>query len=108
MSDKEKPIFGLNKLPDKAYIKALKGRISELVVYKGKDTSYIHELEDELKTIKQKIDNSDSSSLKKEKLYNEQKTTISKLTRENQRLQKNNKELVNRIINLKKQIDEKT
>lgn len=107
MSDKQKPIFGLNKLPAKAYAKALEERIKELNIENGKNTSYIFELEHKLKEINHYIETADAGSIKKEKLYNQQKATISKLTRENLRLQKTNKELINKIINLKDGTQEK-
>lgn len=43
--NKQKPIFGLNKLPPKGQIKALQEINSELMVDRGKDKSYIEELE---------------------------------------------------------------
>lgn len=51
--DKQKPIFGLDKIPDTAYVDILKEEIKELQIQSGKDKMYIAELEYNLNKLRE-------------------------------------------------------
>lgn len=53
--DKKEPIFGLDKIPDKVYIKALEQEVSDLKIEVGMLTSYVHELEDSNKELLERV-----------------------------------------------------
>lgn len=99
-NSKQKPIFGLSKLPTKAYIKSLEDRISELNIEKGKDKSYIEELEYNLKLINSRIENSSLEGVAREDAYNKLSKKLGDTIKKNIKLQKTNKELIDKIIKL--------
>lgn len=99
MSKKHKEIFGLDKLPESGYIKALQEKVSELMVQKGQDTAYIQELEFKLKQYEGKP----TEDVKRENAYKSLKGQVAKFKKENLRLMKSNKELVHKLLNAQKQ-----
>lgn len=98
--DKTKPIFGLDKIPDSAYIKILQEEISELKVELGKEKSYIEELEEEVKALK--VINEEVDMKKRFKgLLKEKDEKILSLQNQIQKLKFKHKKDLSRIINQK-------
>lgn len=102
---KEDPIFGLSKLPNKAFIKVLKGKIAELEVERGKDQSYILELEHKLEEYNN-LNNEEiiHKNLKREleenkKLVREQKKQLHQYLKEQKKLIHENHNLKTKLQN---------
>lgn len=106
MGKKNKPIFGLSKLPDKAYIKALEERVSELEIERGKDQAYITELEDELKALSSKS-KEELKEYRKSVLVNQLREAIGSKDKLLQTYKKDNKELIHQILMLKQKLNGK-
>lgn len=98
--NKHIPLYGLEKIPDKAYIEALQKENSELKLELGKERSYILELEDNLN----KLENLSSQELLEKKIkkqLHKYQVEINKLTREKDKLQKEYKKVNNLLIEYK-------
>lgn len=98
--DKKIPIFNLEKIPDKAYIKVLQDRVSELAVEAGKDNSYIIELEERLKSLLE-LTETDIFQLKKDTIYNKHSKTIKSQEKKIKEYLKTQKKLIGQIMELK-------
>lgn len=83
---KDKAVHGLLKLPDEALIK-------ELRIELGKQTSYIQELEDEIKFLK-KEETEEKKKIRREKLFDEYRGQIKNLNDKIRKLKKDNEYLI--------------
>lgn len=110
MNTKDKEVHGLDKLPDVAIIQSLQKFIGVLKVDAGKQTAYIQELEHKIEELK----NPDNLSkllgvqLKADKAYQTLMETCSSKTKQINKLKLDNEELVIKLIQLQKQLDEAT
>ncbi|MAO08069.1 MAG: hypothetical protein CL596_05085 [Alteromonas sp.] len=105
--EKHKKIFGLNKLPAKGYIKALEEQVKELKVERGKDQSYIEELEDRLRVIKE-LTPEELECIKKNNEVIRLRSIKNKLEKDLKKSRDEYKELLTKHIQLKLKYDEET
>lgn len=103
---KHKKLFGLEKLPTKAYIKALEERVKELQIQQGKDTSYIQELEDTLDNLN-KLPKEELVKLNYDKQVEQFEKTIEKLEFKVFTITKDNKKHIAKIIELNNKLKAK-
>lgn len=82
----------------------LNGRVRELKIELGKKESYILELEDTIKQLKQSVEATKSfkSEVKKEEMYLELKKHLKGLNDNNRKLKKQNSELARQLYHLTK------
>lgn len=104
MSDKKKPIFGLDKLPNQGYIKGLENLLKEYRVNKGKDQAYIHELEDTLANLR-KLTDEQLKEKNTDELVRGYKKEIKDLKKQIIKYNKDTKNLINKNLTLKRQIE---
>lgn len=104
-NNKKEPIFGLDKLPDKAYIKALEEEITRLNIEKGKTESYIDELSNDIVELK-KLSQETLKELAKDKTIKELRKKVNKLEHKNYILVRDSKIQIEKILTLKKQLED--
>ena len=105
MSEKDKAIFGLNKLPMPAYVKALKDRISVLEVQAGKDNSYIIELEEVNKTLLE-LTPDERTSLKGDVVIRQLRKDNRQLREANRVYHRDQKKFIQKNIELKQKLED--
>ncbi len=106
-SQKHKRLFGLDKIPVKGYAKALEQRVKELQIERGKDQSYIEELEDRLRVIKE-LTPEELECVRKNNEMIRLRSIKNKLERDIKKQKKEYKELLTEHIQLKLKYNEKT
>jgi hypothetical protein len=87
---KDDEIYGLLKVPDEVIIKELRLEL-------GKATSYIQELEQENKRLKDESPE-EKKAIRKEKIFNEYRDKVTQLQRIIARLKKENEQLLIKSI----------
>ena len=87
---KDDEIYGLLKIPDEVIIKELRLEL-------GKATSYIQELEQENKRLKDESPE-EKKAIRKEKIFNEYRDKVTQLQRIIARLKKENEQLLIKSI----------
>lgn len=107
MSEKSKrtPIYGLEKIPEKAWIKILEKHVRELKVEIGKNESRIQELEYLLEN-KEKLTDEELQEIKKQTAYQKIQKERDDLKYKIYALTRDNKKLIEKNINLKRKLDE--
>lgn len=103
---KQKPLFGLEKLPPKAYRKALEVKVSELEIELGKSKSYIDELEYELNRLKG-IPEEELAEERLKNLITPYSDKINKLEKQIESYQKETKSLVHKVVRLNQKLDDR-
>lgn len=102
-SSKKDPIYGLEKIPDKAWIKLLEARIRELETEKGKLLSYIDELEHDKKELS-KLTTEEFKEFKKDLIFDKINKEKEALAYKVYTLKRDIKRLIEKNINLQNQI----
>lgn len=104
-NSKRKPIHGLDKIPEKAWLKILEKRVQELEIERGKDQSYIQELEHELEQLN-KLGKEDLKDLLRIEAYNKLNKKVEKLNYKVYTLNRDIKRIIEKNVKLKMQLDE--
>lgn len=104
--DKKKPIFGLDKIPDEAYIKALEEKVSSLEFQLGQERSYTEELSEDMNKLTSILLETDLDK-KAKILLKEKQDKIVSLEKSITKLKTQHKKDLSRIINQKLTRDER-
>lgn len=102
-NSKKDPIYGLDKIPDKAWIKLLESRISELEIEKGKLLAYIDELEYYKKEL-DKLTTEEFKEFKKDLAFDKMNKEKEALAYKVYTLRRDMKRLIEKNIKLQNQL----